>query len=167
MTPRDTWGRRCDRILFVSNEEDPDLPAISVEAKSDYHGLWAKTKAAFRHIHERHLEEADWFLKADDDTFVVMENLRSFLAQHDAEDPLQFGCKLKQNVREGYMSGGAGYVLSKEALRMFVRKGLTNGTLCNLDDSTVEGEDVEMGRCLRRLNVSAADSRDSLGTVHI
>ena len=52
---RDTWGRRCDTILFVSNEEDPDLPAISVEAKSDYHGLWAKTKAAFRHIHEHYM----------------------------------------------------------------------------------------------------------------
>ena len=81
---RDTWGRRCDRIIFVSNEEgkhkdscisvrydchfskmsenclifhaDPNLPAISVEAKSDYHGLWAKTKAAFRHIHEHYMQ---------------------------------------------------------------------------------------------------------------
>ena len=46
-------------------------------------------------------EEADWFLKADDDTFIVMENLKSFLGEHDPEEPLQFGCKLKQLVKEG------------------------------------------------------------------
>ena len=46
-------------------------------------------------------DEADWFLKADDDTFIVMENLKSFLAEHKSEDPLQFGCKLKQHVEKG------------------------------------------------------------------
>ena len=51
---RDTWGRKCDKILFVSNEEDPSLPAINVTEKSNYDGLWAKTKAAFRFIYEKH-----------------------------------------------------------------------------------------------------------------
>ena len=53
-----------------------------------------------------------------------MENLRAFLGQHNAEDPLQFGCKLKYIEPRGYMSGGAGYVLSKEALRRLVKVGL-------------------------------------------
>ena len=53
-----------------------------------------------------------------------MENLRAFLGQHNTEDPLQFGCKLKYIEPRGYMSGGAGYVLSKEALRRLVNVGL-------------------------------------------
>ena len=68
--------------------------------------------------------EADWFLKADDDSYIVVENLRAFLGQHNTEDPLQFGCKLKYIEPRGYMSGGAGYVLSKEALRRLVKVGL-------------------------------------------
>ena len=53
-----------------------------------------------------------------------MENLRAFLGQHNTEDPLQFGCKLKYIEPRGFMSGGAGYVLSKEALRRLVNVGL-------------------------------------------
>ena len=46
-------------------------------------------------------DEADWFLKADDDSFIIMENLKSFLAEHKSMDPIQFGCKLKQHVEKG------------------------------------------------------------------
>ena len=71
---RNTWGQRCDNILFVSNEDgmifpklplpsdstlysfaDPSLPALNLTANSNYNGLWAKTKAAFRLIHDVHL----------------------------------------------------------------------------------------------------------------
>ena len=72
--------------------------------------------------------EAEWYLKADDDSYIVMDNLRDFLSQHNPDDPLQFGSKLKgangQIVQHGYMSGGAGYVLSKEALKRLVTMGL-------------------------------------------
>ena len=73
-------------------------------------------------------DEADWFMKADDDTYTIVENLRYMLEPHNATKPIYFGCKFKPYVRQGYMSGGAGYVLSKEALRRFVTQGITDKT---------------------------------------
>ena len=43
--------------------------------------------------------EADWFVKADDDTFMVIENLRHMLQPYPKSMPIFFGCKFKMTVR--------------------------------------------------------------------
>ena len=59
---------------------------------------------------------------------------------------------------QGYFAGGAGYVLSREALRKFTQEGLTNSSICQQSDGG--DEDVNMGACMRKLNVTHGDSRD-------
>ena len=57
-------------------------------------------------------DKADWFLKADDDTYVVVENLRLLTKDYNASDPTYMGLKFTHHEytkhKEGYMSGGAG-----------------------------------------------------------
>lgn len=158
-----TWGRRCNKLIFMSSEEDPSLPSVGLPVSEGRNNLWAKTKEAFKYVYNHHYDEAEWFMKADDDTYVILENLRYMLQSHNHSDPLYFGCKFKPYIKQGYMSGGAGYVLSKEALRRLVTKGLTDqtGVICRPDEGGAE--DVEMGKCMENLNVVAGDSRDSLG----
>ena len=73
--------------------------------------LWNKTKKvqqgifdisdtqplfqAFVYVWEHHREEADWFIKADDDTYVILENLKDLLKNHNSGVPIQFGHRFK------------------------------------------------------------------------
>ncbi|XP_026735096.1 glycoprotein-N-acetylgalactosamine 3-beta-galactosyltransferase 1 isoform X2 [Trichoplusia ni] len=155
-----TWGKRCNILLFMSSSDDASLPAVKLPVAEGRDFLWAKTKAAFRYVYEHHRRDADWFLKADDDTYVVVENLRYMLADFDSKDPIYFGCRFKHFSPQGYMSGGAGYVLSREALDRFVNKALPTPQLCNAGDHGAE--DAEMGKCLDKIGVRAMDSRDEL-----
>lgn len=159
-----TWASRCNKYLFMSSKEDASLPAVGLPVQEGRDHLWSKTRAAFEYIYKNHLDDADWFIKADDDTYVIVENLRYFLSSQNSSQALYFGCRFKPYVHQGYMSGGAGYVLSKEALIRFGERGIAQNHPPECLESNAGGaEDVNMGRCMEALNVQAGDSRDSLG----
>uniref|UniRef100_A0A1A9ZHR4 Glycoprotein-N-acetylgalactosamine 3-beta-galactosyltransferase 1 n=1 Tax=Glossina pallidipes TaxID=7398 RepID=A0A1A9ZHR4_GLOPL len=153
-----TWGSRCNKLLFMSSAEDEELGTIKLAVGEGRGNLWHKTREAMKYIYENHYNDGDWFLKADDDTYVILENLRAFLYSFSTDAPVYFGCKFKKYVRQGYMSGGAGYVLSKEALRRFALEAYPNRTICR--QSNGGAEDEQMGYCLQNVGVVAGDSRD-------
>nr|XP_045581214.1 glycoprotein-N-acetylgalactosamine 3-beta-galactosyltransferase 1-like [Procambarus clarkii] len=159
---KNTWAKHCQHHVFFSTLQDEALGSLKLEVPDGYKNLWGKTKAALVHLYHHHLHHADWFLKVDDDTFVIVENLQHMLQLYDPDFPIYFGIKLKEPVTSQiFMSGGAGYVLSRAALQRVVEKGLTNSAVCTSGDRGKE--DVELGRCLEAVGVLAGDSRDHLG----
>ena len=156
-----TWGKRCNKLLFMSSKHDDKLPAVGLNIREGREWLWGKTRAAFQYIYDHHYNDADWFLKADDDTYVVVENLRHMLKPYDPKEPVYFGRRFKPYVPQGYMSGGAGYVLSQSALKKFVTEAMTSPSKCRQDPGGAE--DLEMGQCMQNIRVHAGDSRDNLG----
>ncbi|XP_062871661.1 glycoprotein-N-acetylgalactosamine 3-beta-galactosyltransferase 1-A [Trichomycterus rosablanca] len=152
-----TWTRHCNTVLFMSSEEDHSFPTVGLGTEEGRNQLYWKTIRAFHYALKNHADDADWFLKADDDTYVVVDNLRWILSNYSSEEPVYFGKRFKPYTKQGYMSGGAGYVLSKEALRRFVQG--FNTKVCTHTSSV---EDLAMGQCLEKMGVLAGDSRDTL-----
>ncbi|KAH8387748.1 hypothetical protein KR093_009366 [Drosophila rubida] len=157
-----TWGKHCNKIYFMSSQPDDELETIILTKPDHYEVLWGKTKEAFSYIYEHKRHEADWFLKADDDTYVFMENMRHMLYPYSPDEPIYFGYNYKipgsTQKNATYMSGGSGYVLSREALRLFVL-GLNDSSKCRSQDDSAE--DVEAGNCLFHMGVPGGDSRDA------
>ena len=65
---KDTRGKRCNMLLFFSSKADSSFPAIGLNVEEGSDRLFNKTSASLRYIYQRHINDADWFLKADDDT---------------------------------------------------------------------------------------------------
>ncbi|GAB6027659.1 hypothetical protein CHUAL_001900 [Chamberlinius hualienensis] len=165
-----TWGKRCNVFYFVSTQpvvdetnNRPPLLTVTVPGEESRDILWNKTKAGFQYAYEHFFDEADWFMKADDDTYVVMENLRMLLLDKDPSIPMYFGCRYNDSLFDnGWMDGGAGYILSKEAFKRFTEQALpTKREGC--DRAASGNEDLELAKCIVAVDVNVADSIDYEG----
>ena len=157
---KDTWGKRCDILLFFSSKADPSFPAIGLDVTEGASKLFDKTRASLDYIFQHHLNNADWFLKADDDTYVIIENLRHMLSKLNTSDPHYLG---RRWTHRGGFNSGAGYIFSRETLRRF-KKALEEPSC----PQHYEFEDVAVGICLRAQGVQPADNtRDSNGREQI
>ncbi|CAF1473450.1 unnamed protein product [Rotaria sordida] len=152
-----TWGRRCDGLFFIteSSNDTEGLPIASIaNITPGYEHLTQKTVLALKYAYEYHFNNFDWFVKADDDTYIFMENLKAFLRNQNTSEPITFGW-----ISKGYdyHQGGASYVLSREALKRFNQGHQKPNTTCRKYGGH---EDIEIRACLRSEGVYMGNTRD-------
>uniref|UniRef100_A0A1I7YHH2 N-acetylgalactosaminide beta-1,3-galactosyltransferase n=1 Tax=Steinernema glaseri TaxID=37863 RepID=A0A1I7YHH2_9BILA len=121
---------------------------------------WEKIRKVFKHAYENLHEKFDWYLRADDDAYIVMENLEKFVGQYDSSKPYLFGYRWNFYVKRGFADGGA-YVISREALRQFYNEMRYNQTLC--PEIHRAEEDQELAKCLSKIGVYPSKSTDAYG----
>jgi len=63
-------------------------------------------------------EWTDWCCR-----YIVWENLLHLLREHQAQTEVYLGRFFRTVIPHGFMSGGAGYVISKPAVRKVVDEG--------------------------------------------
>ena len=153
----ETWGKRCNQTIFITNRPSTKKDVVYLKTVRDGRNhLTQKVMLSLEYVYSN-FGNHDWYLKADDDTYIVMDNLRHLLSYYDRKEPVYLGQNFKFYLKHGYNSGGAGYVLSKPALRKLTQ-GL-NSKICKLDG---KDEDVDVATCLEFQGVAAYDTKDKL-----
>ncbi|KAM7533405.1 hypothetical protein Aperf_G00000120657 [Anoplocephala perfoliata] len=155
-----TWAPRFNGYIFISSEVDPNLPSIRAVENESRAILWEKTRQAFFYAEKNLLNDYDFFMKADDDSYVIVENLRFILAKLDPNQPFIMGRRFNKFVKQGYLSGGAGYVVSRAALKLIAEGMGKEMPSCKKRGGA---EDVNLGACAEAVGVKIIDSLDEHG----
>ncbi|CAI5741163.1 unnamed protein product [Peronospora farinosa] len=195
----ETWGQRCDKLMFFSNTTDRIVvgagtakelryDVIKMDVIADHNHLWQKHKATLRYIHEHFRHEYDWFYKADDDAYIILENLRQYLRRPEImqtykQEPMQMGHRfnLTQDLVSYYVvdnsletiwrsrwdrwvfnSGGPGYIMNRLYLDKIVST-LPEWTCLSDRYSEMLPDDASISFCMMWYDVFPWDTRDLLG----
>ncbi|KAG2818399.1 hypothetical protein PC116_g16446 [Phytophthora cactorum] len=195
----ETWGQRCDKLMFFSNTTDTIVVAagtdreqryevIKMDVIADHNHLWQKHKATLRYVHEHFRHDYDWFYKADDDAYVIMENLRQYLRRPEImqtykRERMQMGHRfnLTQDLVSYYIvddslesiwrsrwerwvfnSGGPGYVMNRLYMDKIVSI-LPDWTCLSDRHSEMLPDDASISFCMMWHDVFPWDTRDHQG----
>ena len=166
---RETWGKRCDGFLAMSNVTDISISAFAIGHSSphfqdSYDRMWLKVQSIWRAIATTFLDLYDFFLLGGDDMYVIVENLRLYLdSKHvqnlsqNGKKPIYLGREFRLNQYMTFNMGGSGYVLNAAALYLF--NHMLDIPEC-LPHVITSIEDVMVAQCLRLAGVIPMDTSD-------
>jgi len=82
---RNTWANKCDGFFAASNKTVESLGAVDLihDGEESYKNMWRKTKSVLLYAHDNYLGEYDFFYICGVDMFVLVDNLRAYLASED------------------------------------------------------------------------------------
>lgn len=155
-----TWAQHIPgKVLFFVAEDTvsmhKDMPLIRLKGVDDVYPPQKKSFAMMKWMADNHLDDFDWFMRADDDLYVRGDRLEQLLRSLDSDkahllgqaglgNTAEYG-QLALGQQDNYCMGGPGVVMSRETLRA-VAPHLRS---CLMEMLTTH-EDVELGRCIRK-----------------
>ncbi|KAM3722034.1 Chondroitin sulfate synthase sqv-5 [Dirofilaria immitis] len=155
-----TWAQHIPgKLLFFVAEGTAtihsDMPVIRLKGVTDEYPPQKKSFVMLKWMADHHLDDFDWFMRADDDLYVRGEQLETLLRSLDSNKAHLIGQAGLGNTAEygqlalgqddNYCMGGPGIVMSQMTLRL-VAPHLRS---CLMEMFTTH-EDVELGRCIRK-----------------
>ncbi len=106
----DTFLKSVDKadVYFIScKNKEPNI--YGWNTPDNYEACPIKYIKFFKNM----LIDYDWYCFIDDDTFLNIKNLHNLLQKYNSEESLYIGSSCRGYNPPFYMSGGAGFVLSK------------------------------------------------------
>lgn len=109
---RSTWLRDVKSYVFLSSAPSGS-DVVGWTTSDDYASCPVKYIEFFKHA----TPDTDWIVFVDDDTFVFPQRLEGYLATLDATSPLYVGYTLDHEPSGPFMSGGAGFAMTRSLYR--------------------------------------------------
>jgi hypothetical protein len=175
LAQHETWGSACDGLNFFSDEPAPshihdDLEVLHLkhDGPESWGNMWQKSRSIWLHAFEKHINDFDFFFISGDDTYVIVENLKNYLASDELRKANKDGKGLYLGRRFlhrkphniTFNSGGSGYVLSRKALSVLY-KSLTEDH-CHEKDKDSR-EDYLVAVCLKREGIFPYNTQEPSG----
>eukprot|EP00471_Norrisiella_sphaerica_P000130 CAMPEP_0184483376 /NCGR_PEP_ID=MMETSP0113_2-20130426/5027_1 /TAXON_ID=91329 /ORGANISM="Norrisiella sphaerica, Strain BC52" /LENGTH=687 /DNA_ID=CAMNT_0026863733 /DNA_START=153 /DNA_END=2216 /DNA_ORIENTATION=- len=185
-----TWGAHAARLVLIVSESQiakfpPDselgeqhsqikdylysVPMKRPDGIKNGRHIWEKMWRGWKLVADKYRFEADWFVKADLDTYIAVENMRAFLHPLNPDEPYYFGHSLFHDWKRHNLvfNSGTCYVLSRESVRRLAirleRIEASRSFTYQCGDGDGAREDPHTAGCLRDVDVPASDSLDSEG----
>ena len=154
-----------------------------------YQNMWQKTRSILNYAHDYFLDKYDFFYLCGVDMFVLVDNLRAYLAsdmylrynngyrdEFSLRDDLFPLAKDSSKLRPRPLligmpyattrvlpSGGSGYALNRAALELFVHVDKTKSNTDKRWNQTTSQEDLFVGMTFRDEGVVVMNTQDEAG----
>lgn len=170
----ETWGKRCDGFLAASTYTDRSTATVHLPhfgAEGTYDSIWQKVRSTVAYVYTNFRRDFDYFHICGDDTYLIVDNLRHFVAQEGVHNATQhhipvyageilfsyWRTPLQGRIRF-YNGGGSGYTLNRAALELLAERGLPQ---CSADRDD-PFEDLYVGECFREMGVLPRETFDDV-----
>lgn len=126
-----SWAKDLPNIYFVTDKDNKDKRFLNLSKgregvfkPTDYRSNTEKQIELVKHLYYN-CEPTEWYLLADDDTYIYIDNLIELLKDKTSNDPVYAGkminfCAWDHNLI--YASGGAGFILNRKALKLLAEQ---------------------------------------------
>ncbi|OII73040.1 galactosyltransferase [Cryptosporidium ubiquitum] len=138
--------------VLISSEKHPDIPTMIPNCEENYLNLCCKTLASYEWM-VRNWPKKKWYMKLDDDTFVILSSLVDELSVFNSNDNILIGGQIYLTLEDSLVNsisgrsnnlhwkyhgevikgirGGAGYLMSNSLAKLFIKNGQRYLDICN------------------------------------
>jgi len=161
----ESWGQNIpwDSLLFFGTSWNETVSGYDYVQCANVDSTFKAKKEmmGWVYVSEKY-PDRDWYVKADDDSYLIIDTLHEYLETLDPTIPYFLGRKFHYIGPGGfqYVSGGATYVLSRAAVALL--RGGMDECLKRFAFPNFEG-DVAISHCLQLVGIFPEDTRDILG----